>query len=192
MRPVIFPIISHTLIISLFLISLISCSSDNVLPEGQLLLFPDPKLAYAIAEYFEGKVDEITPEDLASVTELDLSRRNISLLNGLEVMTGLEALNLHGNDVTDLSPLKSLNKLRILDLESNSFLRNLEPISGLNNLSELYLGGNRYIEDLSPLIGLTNLKIPAHRTSPHYRASSISKFSISRVLISWISARLQD
>ena len=82
--------------------------------------FRDPALR-AVVEEALGKGDgaEITTEDMASLTELDGWNRGIRDLTGLESATGLEWLDLGGNDVDDLSPLSGLTALGSLYLSDN-------------------------------------------------------------------------
>jgi hypothetical protein len=61
-----------------------------------------------------------------------------------------------GNQISDLSPLSGLTKLKTLYLFYNKISK-ISALSGLVNLSTLYISNNQ-ISDLSPLSGLTKLK----------------------------------
>ena len=69
-----------------------------------------------------------------------------------EVMYWLGAcrLNLSGNDITDLEPLSGIGGLENLDLGYNQ-ITDLGPLTGLYQLHWLYLGSNQ-ITDLGPLV----------------------------------------
>lgn len=64
-------------------------------------------------------------------------------------------LDLHQTEISDLSPLSSLNNLNALYLGWNQ-ISDLTPLIGLTNLQTLYLADNQ-ISDLTPLTGLTKL-----------------------------------
>ena len=75
----------------------------------------------------------ISREEMASLTRLGATSKNISDLTGLEFATGLTNLYFYSNSISDVSAL-----------------------SGLTNLTDLFLGANS-ISDISALAGLTNL-----------------------------------
>ena len=121
--------------------------------------------------------DPITKSDLAKLTILEATGKNISSLQGLEYcenlkelylsdnqissvhylssLTNLTKLNLGANKIRDVSPLASLDKLTELDLYVNS-IEDISPLSSLTALTNLYLFRNQ-ISDISPLANLTNL-----------------------------------
>ena len=84
----------------------------------------------------DGYVDDAT---IQTVSNLDLSNRQISDFSGLEEFINLTDLNLSGNTLSTV-PLVNLNLLRLLDL-SNTGLTELD-LSQNNNLSFLVLSGN--------------------------------------------------
>lgn len=65
-------------------------------------------------------------------------------------------LNEGGNDVTDISPIRSLAELKTLYLGYNE-ITDISPLSGLTSLRLLDLRGNK-VTDVSPLSGLTGLE----------------------------------
>ena len=93
-----------------------------------------------------------------SLFELDLSTNGLSNSDIIPVrhMINLEVLNLSGNQISDLTPLSGLKKLKVLFLYDNKRISDLSPLSSLKNLTDLGLYDNR-ISDLSPLSNLTNL-----------------------------------
>jgi len=79
----------------------------------------------------------------------------ISSLEGAQYLTGLRALTLSYNQISDVSPLAGLTNLTFLDLGWNK-INNVSSLAGLTNLTYLYLDSNQ-ISNVSPLAGLTNL-----------------------------------
>ncbi|MCY4569779.1 MAG: leucine-rich repeat domain-containing protein [Candidatus Poribacteria bacterium] len=105
----------------------------------------------------------ISPADMRRLDHLDLAvlpasgAEKVRSLKGLEYATSLRSLDLDGNAVSDLSPLRDLPFLRSLALEGNG-IRDISLLSGLPNLKWLYLSDNR-IRDVSPLRDLRNLTV---------------------------------
>jgi len=65
-------------------------------------------------------------------------------------------MNLHLNQISDISPLSGLNNMQKLDLSRNQ-IKNLSAISGMSQLRELNLHGNR-ISNVSVLAEFTQLE----------------------------------
>ena len=173
-----------------------------VMPEpdrlpGAVVHIPDPNLRAAIAEAL-GKSPNapITVEEMERLTRIEARNNGIQDLTGIQFATNLDVLNLgrwgdHGNQVSDLSPIAGLTKLRLLYLNNNS-ISDLSPIAGLINLRLLELRNNpisdfsvlrvltnlakltlqgTLITDLSPISGLTNL------TNLNFQSTSVSDLS---------------
>ncbi len=140
--------------------------------------FADANLEQAVREALDRPSGPLTPADLAALTELDASYKNIESVAGLEHATALTTLYLRGNAITDVSPLASLTNLHTLSLWGNKVadvsplaslislrkldmwgnaITDVQPLAGLTNLQFLQLGDNE-IEDVSPLASLTNLQ----------------------------------
>ena len=140
----------------------------------------DANLRAVIAEALDKAPNApITPDEMATLTELDAYNKGIRNLTGLEFATNLRELSLVDNNITDVSPLsgltnladlwltvnnitdvsplESLTRLELLSLSINS-IADLSPLSGLTNLTWLGLAGNN-IADVSLLSGLTNLTL---------------------------------
>lgn len=92
--------------------------------------------------------NDITEADILSVTELNLSRKNLTDVSDLERFTNLVNLDLVENCLTDLSPLSELKKLRVLKAGNDPFLSDEDRAKRL--------GINRFA-DYSFLENLTNL-----------------------------------
>ena len=91
----------------------VSCECDTSAEEVDI---PDPALRRVVEEAL-GKAPgtPITPAEMATLVELEAEERGITSLNGLECATGLEVLDLSGNQLTQVS-LSGLPALEGLDL----------------------------------------------------------------------------
>lgn len=107
---------------------------------------------------------EITYADAKKVTEMtgayNLSNSGITDLSGLEAFTNLEKLEFPTNQITDLTPLAKLTKLKYLVFnkinEHGTKPLDLTPLANLTNLEYLDMAKN-HIADLSPIKNLTKL-----------------------------------
>jgi internalin A len=89
------------------------------------------------------------------IRELNLYGNQLTDLEPLRELKNLTELYLGNNQLTDLAPLRELKNLTTLWLSSNQ-LTDLEPLRELKNLTELWLSSNR-LTDLEPLRELKNL-----------------------------------
>ena len=175
---------------------------DSVLPPvvqrpelipGESIHIPDPNLRAVIEEAL-GKAPgaSITAEEMATLTTLSTSDRDIKDLTGMEHAVNLEEMWIEDAHISNLAPLAGLTKLRKLDTIKTN-ISDISPLAGLTNLTRLNLYGSgvtdisplrsltkltwlgfRYVKgisDYSPLTGLTNLK---HLDLFRNRASDIS------------------
>ena len=119
---------------------------------------PDPALRQAIREKLDMPSDvPLTQAYLQQrLTSLDVRRKGIADLTGVEHATNLQALVLIENKIHDISPLSGLTKLGFLDLGGNQ-ISDLRPLAALTRLETLHIWRNK-IEDISPLTRLVNLK----------------------------------
>ena len=141
---------------------------------------PDRNLRAAIADALGKDITGVLPitfEDMATLTTLRASDKDIKDLTGLESAINLTELRIGHNPISDLSPIATLIKLRtisfyntqatdLLPLTSlhnleeisadHTRISNLDPLAGLKKLRKLDTVGSD-ISDLSPLAGLTNL-----------------------------------
>lgn len=79
---------------------------------------------------------------LSQLTQLDLSRNNITDLSFLSSLIQLTELNLNNNRIVDLTPLTPLNKLIQLGLGHNK-IHDIAPLNELKNLNSLNLSENK-------------------------------------------------
>jgi len=119
--------------------------------------FADPNLEAAVRDAIAIPAGTIYSSDLAGLTYLDASARNITDLSGLECATSLTYLELRSNQINDISPLATLTNLTELYLMYNQ-ISDVSPLANLTSLIELYLDDNQ-ISNISPLANLTSLTV---------------------------------
>lgn len=88
--------------------------------------------------------------DLNMLTNLDLSKNNVSDLAGLSTLLNLQQLNLAHNMITDISELSPLTNLTDLNL-SNNEIDGISVLIDLQNLQKLNLAHNQ-LADLTDLV----------------------------------------
>ncbi|WP_437767236.1 leucine-rich repeat domain-containing protein [Sorangium sp. So ce281] len=91
-------------------------------------------------------------ECIRSLTQLDVIGNRLADLSPLRSLTELRSLTARRNPITNVAPLRSL--IRLYDAE----ISDTSPLSTLTELRLLFLGRNR-ISDLSPLASLPSLSI---------------------------------
>ena len=108
----------------------------------------------------ESPTGELTQADLEKVTELELDRKQLTSVKGLEKLTQLESLHLPHNKLTDVKGLENLTQLKELPLDDNQ----LTSVKGLENLTQLeglWLPRNQLtdVKGLKKLTRLTELDL---------------------------------
>lgn len=122
---------------------------------------PDINLKEAINEAFQINGEErnihqdITEEEILSITTLYANSREIYNLTGLRYAKNLTYLNLTFNNLKDISELRYLTKLEKIVLWHNN-IEDLTPLETLINLKHLEIDDNKIIS-IEPLKNLTNL-----------------------------------
>ena len=117
------------------------------LHEGVILylpLFADANLEREVRETLGRPQGRLTSEDVAFLTKLSASRKNIHNLAGIKHLTALRWLYLSNNQIVDITPLNQLNNLPYLSLSSNR-IEDLTPLianTGLSEGDEVFLEGN--------------------------------------------------
>lgn len=111
----------------------------------------------AIRKSIHKPTGELTNTDFEKVRVLDLHGNMISDLTPLAVLINLEELWLNKNQINDLKPLMGLKKLKGLALNNNQ-IKDLAPLSGLKELEYLTIQNNK-ITDLAPLAELKGLEV---------------------------------
>ncbi len=90
---------------------------------------------------------------LTDLKKLSVGRSEVSDISPLAGLINLEELELFENDqISNISPLASMRKLRRLHLQHND-ISDVSPLASLHNLKWVHLGHNN-ISDISPLDGL--------------------------------------
>jgi len=116
--------------------------------------FPDIKFGWTIhitrAHYI--RTDQTAFSTLHGSCNLHTSKE----LEVLKYCTELIALDIGHNDLTDISFLENLTKLRVLIIAINPELRSIEPLRNLKDLEYLEVFSCK-IRDLSPLKDLPHL-----------------------------------
>lgn len=116
----------------------------------------DANIETAIRTELGKLTGDLTMEDLQNITELNLEKKDISDLQGVQYLTNLKKLYLRENNIKFIDPLKNLIDLEVLALNNNN-IENIKPLRYLKNLVELDLQGNK-VTDISPLMELAKLK----------------------------------
>ena len=123
----------------------------------------------------------ISQDDINSVTQLDLRKKSITDLTGIEYFTNLSThlylttnklesddllqlanlkklkyLSIADNKITDISSLKNLTALTDLNIRYNK-ISNISVVSNFTSLKNLWAKNNN-ITDISPINGLQNLQ----------------------------------
>ena len=114
-------------------------------------MFTDVNLEAAVKRALKiAESDPVLPSDIAKLTRLTASRKEITSLDGLEDATALEMLDVGQNAITDLTPLSGLtSSLENLDVADNQ-IADVEPLRGLTSLERLDLRGTQ-VTDVEPL-----------------------------------------
>ena len=130
------------------------CDAGQTCVAGDCTGCPDPVLLEdvaleAVILEATGAVDEITAEDLSSLSSMEAIEAGISSLSGLQCAVNLKALNLAGNQIADITPVGSLLNLDTLVLTDNK-VADLSPLAALPGLTTLVVSSNS-VPNLTPL-----------------------------------------
>ena len=116
----------------------------------------------AISKAAKRPTGELSKEDYAKVTKLDLSNNQLRDLTALENLSQLEELSVSVNGLSNLMPLDKLLQLKALALHGYLFGNQFTPTTlptGLDNLTQLkVLSINVALTDLESLEKLTQLE----------------------------------
>jgi internalin A len=92
-----------------------------------------------------------------NVSELILCYNQISDITPLKSLTGLKFLRMGSNQISDLTPLSSLTGITDLYLNANP-IRDISPLKSMTNLQHLFLGYCS-IDDITVLQSMTKLEL---------------------------------
>ncbi|WP_447408534.1 leucine-rich repeat domain-containing protein [Weissella confusa] len=118
---------------------------------------PDAALRVALQAAL-GKGTPLTKDNVATITQLNLTYDGITNLSGLEFATNLRALDLTGNTITDITPLQHLHNLTDVSLRMNkaSVMPDLTPLAG-TPVKSLNLVADDYGTQPDKMAGLAQL-----------------------------------
>jgi len=123
--------------------------------------FEDPNLEAIIRAKINIQTEELDENALLSLDSLSCAEvipvESISSLKGLENCKNLIYLHLGSQDISDISPLSSLTKLKNLWLDQNYKIGDVAPLAELIELEELNIDCN-LLTDISPLKKMINLE----------------------------------
>ena len=151
--------------------------------------FPDPAFCSCLSEFDTDDDGELSAEEIAAVTEIDVADMDIASLKGVEFFTALTTLNCSGNALTelDLSGCATLttvncsdNLLTALKLPGNGAIRVLN-CSG-NRLKTLDLSASPALQALNAadnLISALDLSHNPALTELDFTGNLISKLDLS-------------
>ena len=119
--------------------------SDADSTQSATVEFADANLEQCVREALDRPAGPLTPADLAALTELDASYKNIESVAGLQHATALDTLELNNNSIASVDSLKHLTNMTLLDLQNNQITdaSPLIPIAEAQGLSLwIYLTNN--------------------------------------------------
>ncbi len=121
--------------------------------------FEDPNLEIMVRIILNNQVEELTESTLLELDSLQfmVTPQQVSSLSGLESCKNLYYLHMGSQDISDISPLSSLTKLKELTLDQNYKISDITPLRNLTALEWLNLSNN-LITDITALEKLTRLK----------------------------------
>ncbi len=112
--------------------------------------FADANLERCMREALDRPAGPLTPADLAALTELDASYKNIESVAGLQHATALDTLELNNNSIASVDSLRRLTNMTRMTLRNNQIV-SVDSLKHLTNMTLLDLQNNQ-ITDASPLI----------------------------------------
>jgi hypothetical protein len=122
---------------------------------------PDPLLQSTIRAKLNKPTGDIYRSELATISWLSASvypDSKITNLSGMEYCSGMNGLRLGFQRITDLKPLRGLNRLVLLDLESNPDLSDISPVSSLVNMQKIFFNHTK-VRDITPIVHMKQLQV---------------------------------
>jgi len=132
---------------------------------GSLVVFPDANLDRVVRSALKlGPDAPITKNGVMTLAALDASHQNISNVRGLQHFFGLVSLNLTGNNISNLHPLLTLERLELLQLSNNAGVTDLSSLANLKRMKRLFLDGVA-ATDLTPLQAMSLVELSLANTN---------------------------
>lgn len=132
---------------------------------GSLVVFPDANLDRVVRSALKlGPDAPITKNGVMTLAALDASHQNISNVRGLQHFFGLVSLNLTGNNISNLHPLLTLERLELLQLSNNAGVTDLSSLANLKRIKRLFLDGVA-ATDLTPLQAMSLVELSLANTN---------------------------
>ncbi len=122
-------------------------------------------LRHNVNEKEERLTDIRSLAEIETLEELELRDNQIEELTPLRQLTGLEVLDLGENRFTSIEALADLDQLKELNLRNNA-IESIEPLAQLTDLKYLNIHSNDQIASLAPLAGLVQLETLIMRHVP--------------------------
>ncbi|ETT66801.1 stalk domain-containing protein [Paenibacillus sp. FSL H8-0457] len=128
----------------LILVMMISLPGQASMEQASLeVSFQDEQLEQAIKQILKKDGNAaVTQKDMESLTLLDLSRRGIKSIQGLQYASNVTYLDLSDNEIDDITPLMPLTKIRELDIADNQ-IASIEDLSDMTDLEMLIVNRNQ-------------------------------------------------
>ncbi len=119
----------------------VNIPSGTIYADTAKVIFANPQIETVVRKACLKMNGVLTYGDVKNIDSLDLSRKNIAALNGLEYLTNLQTLNLSTNAVTNIAPIEKLVRLKTLGLSGNLLTdkSSVSVISKLVKLKKLFL-----------------------------------------------------
>ena len=136
-------------------------AGDTPLDLSPEISIPDANLRAVVRTALGLKEDEtLTQQKMHSLARLSAPAHSITNLAGLEHAIRLTELDMPGNQIADITPLRNLTTLFRIVLNDNS-ITNITSLTWLTRLTQLNLSENRIrtIHSLANLIGITELQL---------------------------------
>jgi uncharacterized repeat protein (TIGR01451 family) len=125
-------------------------------PTGDVITIEDPALEEVIREGLSIYNRALTVSDIEGVTSIYGYGRGIASLKGLEYAKNLMYLSLDENNITDLSPIKDLSQLEVIELSGNP-IASINALDDMTNIRHLNLSDTE-LTNIATLTTLQNLQ----------------------------------
>lgn len=135
---------------------LFSLFIDKTGESSESVIFKDAQLQLIVKNSVNANGRIFCHQSLKDITILRANHRDISDIEGLQLLTNLVLLDLSENNINDLTPLSNLVKLECLFLNGNK-IETVEPLKNLLGLRKLDLSHND-IKNIDSLYSLDHLE----------------------------------